>query len=404
MSEGGDAAVPRGAIDLQDARRRSQQRRAAGVAADFDPTRLALARRMAGLQRTKIARAVGVTPAAVTQYEKGQARPSLTVVDALAQVLEVEADFFRAGRPVPALPASGAHFRSLRLTTSLEREKALALAELTMSVWAAVEDYVELPPVTVPDFEVSPDLDLAEAARLAGQARTTMGVPTGPVAHMVRLLEAHGVLVVDLDAATARVDAFCHQQGQRPLVLLNPAKADKARSRFDTAHELGHLVMHHDTEPGSRIVEEQAHAFAAEFLAPADQIGPELPTRLDWTVLHALKRRWGLSLKALVVRAHKLGYFRDSTYQRAMRQLSIWGLPERGDLGPRETPVLLTHALQLLGDPDPTQTLAIRTGLPAGAVGRVMQASGANSQRPAITLRVPTTTPLAEIPTAGDTL
>ncbi|MFD0008790.1 ImmA/IrrE family metallo-endopeptidase [Streptomyces sp. NPDC127178] len=66
-----------------------------------------------------------------------------------------------------------------------------------------------------------------------------------------------------------RVDAFSHWYGNRPLVFRNPAKNDKARSRFDAAHEAGHLVMRLDAEPGSRIVENQAHDFAAEFLMPS---------------------------------------------------------------------------------------------------------------------------------------
>jgi Zn-dependent peptidase ImmA (M78 family) len=117
---------------------------------------------------------------------------------------------------------------------------------------------------------------------------------------MVRLLEAHGVAVVHLDEDLHRVDAFSHNGGRRPLLLLNPAKQDKARSRFGAAHELGHLFLHQDTEPGSQLVERQAHLFAAEFLTPASSLLDELPHRLDWTVLHELKRRWGIGLKALV--------------------------------------------------------------------------------------------------------
>lgn len=64
--------------------------------------------------------------------------------------------------------------------------------------------------------------------------------------------------------------------------------------RFDAAHELGHLVLHPDTEPGSKIVEQQAHAFASEFLMPAAEITHQLPRRIDWPTLHDLKQHWGL--------------------------------------------------------------------------------------------------------------
>lgn len=372
--------------EFEAARERAKKRRAAGVSADFDPSRLTLARRLAGLQRTRIAQSVGVTPAAVTQFEKGVSRPTLQVLQGLSDALDVPPEFFRAGYPVPSLSPDGAHFRSLRATSSLERDRALAFAELALVVFDAVEQYVELPTVNLPDLDVSPDLETAEVLSLARQARNAMGLGLDPVPNMVRLLEAHGVAVVQLDDGTGRVDAFSHQSQMRPIVLLSSVKGDKARSRFDAAHELGHLLMHHDIEPGSRLVENQAHAFAAEFLAPAEQIGPELPKRLDWTVLHELKQRWGLSLKALVMRSYKLGRFGETTYQRALRQLSSWGLPEPGPLGPPEAPVLLPRALELLNEPDAVGWLAHQTSLPSNVIARMLEAAGSDARRPMVRL------------------
>jgi Zn-dependent peptidase ImmA (M78 family)/transcriptional regulator with XRE-family HTH domain len=376
-------AGPSGPIDLQAVRIRAQRRRAvsdrraAGVAVDFDPARLALARRLVGMPRARLAAALGVTAAAVTQYEKGQFKPTLPIVDRLAELLDVTVEFFRAGHPVPSLPASGAHFRSLRSTSALERERALAFAELALTVFTAVEEQVSLPEPSLPDLDVPPELTEADAVRLARAARERIGLPPGPIPNMVRLLEVHGVAVLRLDHDDLhRVDAFSHP-GQRPIVLLNPAKQDKARSRFDAAHELGHLLMHHDIEPGSRLVEQQAQTFAAEFLAPAAEIGEQLPTQVDWAVLHELKRRWGLSLKALVVRAHILGRFSDGSAHRAQRQLAAWGLPEPGPLGAPEAPVLLPRAIELLGGPAALPEVARAAGLPLAAVARIVRAGGA---------------------------
>lgn len=54
---------------------------------------------------------------------------------------------------------------------------------------------------------------------------------------------------------------------------------------------------------GPKIVESQAHAFAAEFLMPRDENIDQLPRRIDWRRIHDLKRHWGVSLKALISRA-----------------------------------------------------------------------------------------------------
>jgi Zn-dependent peptidase ImmA (M78 family)/transcriptional regulator with XRE-family HTH domain len=366
----------------------ARARRRAGVSIDFDPGRLALARRLVGMQRTKLAHALGITAAAVTQFEKGQAKPTIPIVDRLAEVLGVSPEFFRAGHPVPSLPASGAHFRSLRATSALERERALAFAELALAVFIAVEQQVSLPMPALPQLDVPDELTGPDAARLAREARRQMGLPAGPVPNMVRLMEAHGVAVVRLDQDDVRrVDAFSHH-GHRPIVLLNPARQDKARSRFDAAHELGHLLMHHDTDPGSRLIEQQAQAFAAEFLAPAAEIADDLPTRLDWVALHRLKRRWGISLKALVVHAHQLGRLTDGSYQRGLRQLTSWGLPERGSLGPLEVPVLLPRALEIIGGSRGLPGVAVDAGLPLAAVRRIAWAAGLENDRPAVTVEL----------------
>lgn len=318
---------------------------------DFDRTRLTVARRLRGLSKAALAREVGVSATAVAQFEKGTARPTQGVLAQICLTLAMPREFFGAGSPLTLLPAAEAHFRSLRSTTAAQREQALAFGELSLQVVALIEAYVDLPPVDLPDFTV-PDEITPEVIEAAVRAvKTAWGLGPGPVPHMVRLLEAHGVLALPLPRDTdRRVDAFSTTAGRRPLVLLSPGSQDKARSRFDAAHELGHLLLHPDTEPGSKIVERQAHAFAAEFLMPSAEIAAQLPRRIDWPTLHDLKQHWQVSLRALVYRAHTLGRLSSASYRRANQQLSMWGLPEPGDLGPAERPELLGRAKTLMVD------------------------------------------------------
>jgi len=367
--------------DGSDARRAARQRRTLGTATDFDGSRLALARRLARVSRSALARSVHVTPAAITQFERGTARPTSPVLAELALALGVPRDFFRNGRPLLAVPAGSAHFRSLRATPALSRDQALAFAELALGVVDIIEQHVELPQPDLPELALD-ELTTQRIAAAARAARNAFGLPDGPVGHVVRLLEAHGVLVLRLPGDLDRgVDAFSTYAAIRPLVFLSPTKDDKARSRFDAAHELGHLLLHHDVEPGNRIVENQAQAFAAEFLMPADQIIEELPTRLDWQRLHTAKKRWGTSLKALIYRAHSLGKMSDASYRRASRELAIAGNPEPGPLGPPESPSLLGAAADLLSQNGvSTQQLADAVRLPLSEVERVI-AAGCDTRR-----------------------
>lgn len=317
---------------------------------DFDGGRLTVARRLRGMSKADLARALEVTPTAIAQYEKGM-KPGQSVLAQICLALGLPREFFSAGNPLPTLPASGAHFRSLRSTTAKAREQVLAYGELCLELVTLVSEYVDLPAVDLPVLSIPEEVTTDVIVEAAAAVRTAWGIGPGPVPSVVQLLEAHGVVVLRLPHGTdARVDALSTYTGNRPLVFLNPGKEDKARSRFDAAHELGHLLLHPDTEPGSKIVEQQANSFASELLMPRDEIIDQLPRRIDWPTFHALKRHWGVSLRALVLRAHALGVLSEASYRRANQQLSMWGLPEPGHLGPAESPQLLGLARQLLID------------------------------------------------------
>lgn len=58
---------------------------------------------------------------------------------------------------------------------------------------------------------------------------------------------------------------------------------------------------------------------------PATDIYRELPRHADWPVLFDLKRRWQVSLAALLMRAKNLGRMSDSSYLTAVKALSTRG-------------------------------------------------------------------------------
>ncbi|SNT60227.1 Zn-dependent peptidase ImmA, M78 family [Actinomadura meyerae] len=316
----------------------------------FDCERLTLARRLRGLRKNQLADAVGTTPKAIGRYEAGVQRPDEMTLKRLAIALGVPVAFFHGGRSPVSL--DGAHFRSLRSTSQIERDQALAYGRIATDVVAALEDLVDFPEVDLPEYPVSPD-EIAgpgpvEAARLT---RKALHEQPGPVPHVVRLLEKHGVIVLVLPRAAERVDAFSVGVHPRPMVFFNPAKGDYWRNRFDAAHELGHLVMHADAEPGEKVVEDQAHRFAAEFLMPEQDIARELPGTADWERLGRLKATWGVSIAALLYRARTLGVMQETAYRNAMSAMSSrgWRRHEPGPARPLEQPTMLTRAIEIVG-------------------------------------------------------
>ncbi|MFG1668065.1 helix-turn-helix domain-containing protein [Streptomyces sp. Y7] len=318
------------------------------VAQLFDGRRLRLARHLAGLRKNGLADKVGKTPTAIASYEKNTKRPAPATVAQLSLALGVDPSFFLPGPVELEFADVVAHFRSLRSTTQLARDQALAYGLATVEVSATLERHVEFPAANIPHFEVRDDADSPEEA--ANLLRSSWDMPLGPLPHLVRGAENRGILVVFSALASASVDAYSFEGMSRPVVALNPAKRDYYRQRFDLAHELGHLVMHTDAEPGSAKTEAQADRFASEFLMPRDQIHDLLPGKADWGQLQRLKESWGVSLQALLYRSRALGVMSDVTYRNAMMYLSSkgWRRQEPGVMPVLEQPSLLPGAVTLL--------------------------------------------------------
>ncbi len=336
----------------------------------FERVRLRVARELVGLSQNQLATQVGLTPAAISQFESGAARPSPDTLAALSAALRVPAGFF-------AQPGTETHegfFRSLRRTAVADRRRARAIAHVAHDLALAAATTGRFPASDVPPIPASGlDASLDEIENIAGEVRARWGVPPGPIANLVELLETHGVVVIRLPLGSADVDAFSLPFADHPVVVLGTDKNDRARSRFDGAHELAHLVLHGEQIWGIKEVEDQAHRFAAAFLLPADEIRDQLPATVDWPKLFELKRHWQVSLAALLMRARTLHRITESTYLTAIKAASArgWRRLEPVPLGPPEQP---QNLLDFLAS---TASQPARAYLPAHIVNDIAAATTA---------------------------
>jgi Zn-dependent peptidase ImmA (M78 family)/transcriptional regulator with XRE-family HTH domain len=324
------------------------------IAALFDRARLRMARELRGLTQVQLAREVGsVTAASVSQFENGHTKPATSTLRRLAVALRVPPTFFAAPARPPAQDQVNGFFRSLRSTSPRDRQQALAYVHLARELALELEKHVALPDLNLPRVPIDEGrpLQSVDIEQAAVQVHDHWNVPGGPVRDVVRLLEMNGIVVVRFRVSIEKVDAFCVDFPDRPVVALGADKGLRDRSRFDAAHELGHLVLHGISgQIGDKTTEGQAHEFAAAFLMPADDIKPELPDRLDWPAFLRLKAKWHVSLAALLVRAKTLGVMSEHTYAQGWKALSArgWRKVEPGPLGNPEVPVLLQRALELV--------------------------------------------------------
>jgi Zn-dependent peptidase ImmA (M78 family)/DNA-binding XRE family transcriptional regulator len=336
----------------------------------FERARLRTARELARLSQAQLASETGVTPAAISQFESGAARPSPETIAILGDVLNVPVAFFRE----EIQESHDGFFRSLRRTSVADRRRARAIAYVARDIAVHASAAGWFPATDVPVIPVSGlDADRAEIERTAAQVRAKWGIVPGPAPDITELLEAHGITVIRLPLGSSDVDAFSLPFADHPVVVLGTDKDDRARSRFDGTHELGHLVIHGEQIWGVKEVETQAHQFAAGFLLPAEQIYDQLPTTADWPALFELKRHWQVSLAALLMRARTLGRMTEGTYLSAIKTASARGW-RRIEPVPLSRPEQPTRLLSYLTSPDST---AARAVLPPQILERIQTASTA---------------------------
>lgn len=305
----------------------------------FNPRRFSFARRRRGLTKKALADCVNLSSRSIAAYEAGDQAPSAETLEQLARALEFPESFFH-GDDIDEFAEESASFRALSRMTAGQREAALAGGALAVRLGSWIEERFSLPQPDIPDFHEASDPEAA-----AGSVRAVWGLGERPIVNLVHLLEARGVRVFSLVEDCHEVDAFSLWFNGTPYILLNTQKTAE-RSRFDAAHELGHLVLHRHGNALGRTAEEQANAFAAAFLMPKAATIARAPRSATMRGISDGREVWGVSTVAYAFRLHKVGLLSDWYYHQLMRRLSGMGFKSGEDRPkPRETSQILKKVL-----------------------------------------------------------
>lgn len=300
----------------------------------FRPERLELARKRRRYSVTSLAEKAGIALVTLSRILNGKQTPDDETIDRLVKVLKFPRDFF-FGDDVDLIDASAASFRSLKAMTARERDAAVAAGSLAYLVSDWLKVRYNLPRADL--LDLGRENNAAAAARTL---RTYWAMGEKPAGNLVKLLESKGIRVFSLAENTKNVDAFSCWRNDEPYVFLNTFKSAE-RSRFDAAHELGHLVLHkHGGAQQGKSAEVEANAFASAFLMPEADVVAMLPyvTRLDDIV--RAKKRWGVSVMALAYRLHKLKLMSDWQYRNYCININrTFGKDEPDGLAPERSGV-----------------------------------------------------------------
>lgn len=313
---------------------------------EINPSQITFARVRRRLTKAQLAKELSVTSRSIQNYEAGTSAPDSETFAKMAKLLNFPQQFFFIEEPMPTIAEHAASFRSLSKMTDAMKNCALSAGVIAFKVNEWIEERFNLPQVNLPDLS---DLSPEDAAVTL---RRIWGLGNAPIPNMIHLLESKGVRVFSLAEEAREVDAFCTWHDSKPFIFLNTMKSAE-RSRFDAAHELGHLVrdvysMLHGQVHGPEM-ERQADAFASAFLMPKESVIANRPPAFTIKYLLKLKHYWGVSLAALAYRYNALEQVTEWTYRNLCIEIAKNGYRtnEPEPMG-RESSQLLNKVLDFL--------------------------------------------------------
>jgi Zn-dependent peptidase ImmA (M78 family)/transcriptional regulator with XRE-family HTH domain len=316
----------------------------------FVGERLQLAREFRGITQTQLGGKVVASPALVSLLERNKKvqEPPEDLVRAFSEVLDFQVAFFYEAIADP-FKEEECNFRHRRTAPEKIKSRVRAHATLLGEVVSRLSTQFSFPAYNVP---VMPAPSLASVEQCAEECRQHWKIGLdSPIVHVGRVLENAGVPIITGIVDAKKIDAFS-RKGKTTLVFLNKYVQSSSRWTFDLSHECGHLVMHSGLQTGSKETEAEADRFASAFLLPERAFRREFGTakRLSWPHLFELKRRWRVSLGAIVRRAYDLGLIGALTYRQSYQYMTFKGWTHGEPQEPTfQDPELFVPALMGLG-------------------------------------------------------
>ena len=298
----------------------------------FNGERLKKARIYRGLTVAELADQVGCQRQTLSMYEISKSQPAeKDVVQKIARALDFPYKYFYENTETCSTGTT--YFRSLLTTNKRYRNEQIAKMDFLSHVFLMLQDYVSFP--VFQELELPNQTTPEEAAYTL---RKAWNLGYEPIDNIVSIVEQHGILVTTFATNTDDVDAFSTFIGDAEyptyLIAYSSNKTSAARIHFDIAHELGHICLHEWSEDIEELSKEEfkkrekeANEFAAAFLLPEDtfikdaESGPH-----NLTYYRQLKKKWKVSIAAMIRRAENLGVLTTDEYQDLIRTMQRRGI------------------------------------------------------------------------------
>lgn len=322
----------------------------------LNPRRLENAMNARGITQTSLASILGVSKGTVNRWISGSHNPrhSNDRLNDISKVLNVPVEWLVGG---DLGDTSVSFFRSNASSTKMGRGVAEARLKWAAEIFFAFSEWVDYPEINLPEIRTYKEwlkMDDKDIIQIANDCRAVWGIGNKPIQDLMFLCEMAGICIVQEELGYSKMDGLSFWYKDRPFVYLNIDKQSACRGRFNLAHELFHLIAHKYVPESDynkpaiyKEIEAQAHLFASELIYPSSQfIEDVVYPSLDSLLI--LKRKWKLSLAALVYKAKYLGLISETKSSNMWRTIARrkWRTVEPYDDDiPLERPVLFKQVV-----------------------------------------------------------
>ena len=321
----------------------------------FNGQRLKMARIYRNMNMAELANNIGVTKQAISQFENNLIKPKPDAEFSIISTLKFPRTFFY--QKDDNIKIYNTFFRALSSTSAIDKKTQEIKTKLIVQIYNFLCEYLDLPIVNIPKIEDKSDIEA-----VAQNVRDYWGIGNQPIPNMVNLIENNGIIVSAFDVDSDKIDAFTQVHDintyRQYCVVVGNNKKSAVRRNFDIAHELGHIILHSDIERLNELppdelkkLEDEANQFAAAFLMPKNAFYADLKNAVDLMSYIGLKRKWYVSIAAMLIRAKSLGRISIVEYQKMMKSMSYrkWRVQEPLDDELKiSQPTLFLSAIEVL--------------------------------------------------------
>ena len=266
----------------------------------------------------------------LSKYENGKMQPTATTLNQIASALGVKSAQLWGE---PPCYIEWIAFRKHARLGKREQERIRAFVAEEMEKWVWLQEQIhEQNTLEFPILGATvKNLDDVEAAAIA--LRHTLNLGIDPIANLIDVLEDHCIHIVEVDASETfdGISAVARDTNKNVLAaaIATRSSVPGDRQRLNITHELGHLIL---KLCGDVETEKAAFRFGAAFLAPAEQLRRDVGEKrsnIQVMELLYLKKRYGISMQAMLFRLRDLRIITETYYKKWCIQINTAGWKKR---------------------------------------------------------------------------